>query len=289
MLLYSNQRVYRVYRTLRSFKDLQVLLAYDGATGDPTRGKVYLINEICNPSFIRTTIEEMLSLRRHSTFSEFAEVFSLNSKLYVVFHYNKSSALQDFLAHHKLPFAKRVLLVQNLLSKLSAYTALPVSVQLASVDFENINVQNDMSVSFNFAMHPNHFHSTTSHNDVYIGIANLINELFSKEVHTKEGRSLQLIMEKCERSVYKSVPEILIDARQIDTSSRWDKTRKWFDKKRPLLQKVKTLTFTVVLVLLIFVVYTRFISRDAVQTVGEPPVINQLGEIHLLQEEGAGD
>ncbi|OEF97122.1 hypothetical protein [Desulfuribacillus alkaliarsenatis] len=279
MLLQSNQRVYSIYQTLRSYKDLQVYLANEASVSNQATQKQYLINEFRNPELIRNCIEDMLSLQKDATVAEFVDVFTSGACLYTVFTYSQPYLLKDYVARHRLSFGNRVNLLKNILFKLSTYSQAPLPVLIHLVDTDNIHVHPDETIYFSFAFHPEQLQSSSTINTLYLKIANLVLLLFPKETDSRSNKQLQMVLKKCERAVYQSIPEIVKDVERIDTSTFTEKLKNWFQERKSQVQLLKNISLVALLLFFSFILYTRFIVPDNTTPVQAPVPVQQVGEL----------
>ncbi len=278
MILKTSNKHFAIYQKLRSYKELNLYLAKEG----DSNANHYLITEILCPQIIRSCIKELLALREEKSFSQFVDVFSFNSKLYLVLEYTKPMLLLDYLSKNKLTFGEKVKTLDNYLFQLASYASLPMSIRIALTDLENINLQPDHSVFFNFLLTPQSIGQSHDKASLLKGISAVIKAIFVQELSSTKGKELQLIIEKCEKSIYKTVPEIIKDVKNIDTSSTWDKLKLYLQEKKSSVQRVKDLGMTVFLVLLVVVVYSRFISPNPLGSQLVP--VTQIGEVVIIEE-----
>jgi hypothetical protein len=285
MLLHTDKRSFSVFQTLHSYKDVNVYLANelldDKQQANNANSRQYLINEIHSHDVIQLVIKDMLALQKESTFTEFIDVFTLDSKLYVVFSYNKPYLLNTYINRHKLSFANRVSLLQAYLFRLSTYMYLPMPILMSLIHEDNINVTPDEDIYFHFAFHPANLQPALTKQILFAEIALIIGKMFSDELTTHKGKQLRLIMQKCERNVYSSIPEIVKDVKQLDSRPFADKAKSWFTDKMSLLHKVKNFAFIGLIAVVVFVLYTRFISPSSIQPVDIPQSIQQVGELQI--------
>lgn len=280
MLLKTSNQVFTVFQTLRSYQKINVYLAKD-ATANANH---YLINEICCPQIIRSNIEELLTLRQEQNSPGFVDIFTQDSKLYLVFKYAKPSLIMDYLHKNKLSFTERVKLLENYLFNLSAWTSSPLAISRSLTDLDNINLYSEADIFFNFSLKPDHFQEPKDRSTLFNNIATLIRVLFAKELNSKKGRQLHLIIEKCEKSIYKTVPQIAKEVQGVDISSSGEKFKQYLQGKRSLLKQAKDYALIALIAVMVVIVYTRFISPSAIKPSQPVQPVTQVGEVLILQE-----
>lgn len=281
MRLKAKNRTFTVYQTLGSYQDVYVYLAREGADQENR----YLVNEIQSPQMIRTYLDELLSLQKDDNFSEFVDLFTLNSKLYLVFKYAKPFLFMDFLNKYTLSFPEKVTLMNNYLFQLSSYTRFSPIILQALTDPENINVSPDGTAYFNFSLKPQHFADPADKSAPFQGIAALLKTLFAKELASRKKKQLLFIIEKCEKGLYKSIPELKKDVQEIDTFSTWDKIKEYFQARKSVLKIIKNVGLAALIVVFLVIIYTRFIAPGPAQRADAPLPVEQIGEVTVQEEE----
>lgn len=281
MLLKAKNRTFSVFQTLGSYQDLCVYLARDTKGGETS----YLVNEISSPQVIRSSLKAMLSLRKESNISEFEDIFTLNSRLYVVFKYAKPYLLLDYLNKYRLSFAERVKLMENYLFQLSSYSHLPPAVLQSLTDPDNINIQRDRDVYFNFSFKPAYLLAAGDKANLFKRLGSLLKILFAGELSGSGKRELLVVMGKCEKNLYKSIPEMNRDVKGIDTSSNWDKVREYFHARKNTLNLLKNMGLTFLTIVIFIIIYTRFISPGPGAATEPAMPVTQIGEVTLETEE----
>lgn len=291
MHLPTDNRNYETFQTVKASKEVNVYLARDllyKATPD-VESPLYLVNEITDVDLIHNNIEQLLALRQERRITDFVDVFTLQSKLYLVFKHKKPYLLADYLTRHKLTYANRVKLLENVLFNISSHALFPDSILCALTEVDNIHVNPDESSFSSYALQASHLLPNSNRRDVWLGIARLIMQMFPEELMQKRGRTLHFIIEKCERSVYRSLPEIIHDVRLIDTATTWERFKRSLQERKQQLSLVKQFGWGVIIVLIVFVIYTRFISPNAAHNLDKQLPVKQVGEIIVIEATPSDD
>ena len=280
MRLNVKNRSFNVYQTLGSYNDVHVYLAREGASVKER----YLINEIRCPQMIRHHLGELLSLQQEDSFAELVDVFSFNSRVYVVFKYSSPSLLMNYLHKNQLSLMEKLKLIDHYFFQLSFYSRFSPKVVHALTDPDNINVSQDGSVYFNFSLKPAHFTGGEDKTSLSKRIASLLRMVFSEELAGRKKQPLLVILEKCDKGLYRSIPEVKKDMLKVDTTSFWDRVKNYLHERKHVLDTLKNLGVTALVVVFFVLVYTQYIAPGPHQTADTPVPVTQIGDVAVSEE-----
>ncbi len=280
MIIKTASRTFSVFQILSSYQDITVYLAKDKA--DITiNSDNYLINEICCKNLIQSCLEGLLTLHKEKNFSEFVDMFILDSNLYLVFKYTKPQLIMNYLDKHKLNFKERIKIAKSYLFQLSSYAPFSPAIVQSLTDPDNINIDSHGTIYFNFSLKQHYLFEPEDKSLLLNRIASFLKILFAKELAGKKGRQALIIIDKCEKSLYKSIPEIERDVQNIDTSSFWDKTKEYINSKKNTLKLILNLGLSVLTVIIIIFFYTNFIAPGPDKAPQQAPPITRISEVEI--------
>lgn len=192
-----------------------------------------IINEICDRSIINRCISGFSEIDKRKN-AEFIECFSENSRLYAIFEYTAGKNIKKYIQSEKLNISYRIILFKSVLHKFLEYYHYPGIIRTSVINHENIVVV-DNSVHFNFRIFYMGGDSKYTEEGVYIEIGNLLKIVFSP-AELKSENKLQIIAEKCNKNIYKSVAEVIRDIE--DAAGAIDKEKslktRMLEKKRKM-------------------------------------------------------
>lgn len=262
MFISSLKRDYFLFQTLNELGDVKSFVAKD-----PNTKSLFLINQIANRSLINTHIKELMSLEEERILEEFADLFTFDSNLYLAFKFTRPNPLVEYLHNNELSFAEKIELLKSYFFEMSALNNLPLVLKIALTDPDNINVHSDGHVYFNFLLKAEHFKTPMETSSFYSGIAQIIQTVFEKELTAKKGQKLQIIIEKCYKNLYHTLPEIIKDIEEVDTSSYLTRIIKRIKARYPkALEVFKKVSFAALAFLALFFIYTKYIGPATQQT-----------------------
>jgi len=280
MFISSLNRDYFLFQTLNEIGNVKSYVAKD-----PNTKSLFLINQLTNRSLINAHIKDLISIDEQRILEDFADLFTFDTKLYLVFKFNQPNPLVEYLHKSDWTFAEKIDLLKNYLFEISAQSELPLILKIALTDLDNINVHPDGFVYFNYLLKTEHFNGPMEPARVYFGIAQIIETIFDKDLTSKNGQKLQIIIEKCNKNLYHTLPEIIKDVEEIDTSSFFTRIKKKLQTKYPKALKIlKDASFVAMAFLALFFIYNKYIGPATQQTLNSQKPVTKIGDIVIIEE-----
>lgn len=279
MFIKTVNKEYFIVQTILSSPTINTYIVKENSA-DPDQ--LYIMNEIKNRKMIEYYLEDFMSIEHTRTLSDFISCFALESNLYVLFQYHPEKSLSKYLTHSSRTLDKRLDLAIKILFEMTAYTDLPLFIQKTILQPDNINIDENENIYFNYFIPSTPAEKKFSKEDLFTEIGILLNQLFHQELE-KKHQKLHIILTRCSKSLYHSIPEIIQDLKDVKASKPHSIKEKLFQKKKKWKSAVKK--WVIVGILLAVGIYLyRYSLRFKAQTTNmnvENPV-SQIGDRTII-------
>ncbi len=217
---------------------------------------------------------------------EFVDFFVEDKSFYGVFTYTqeeniKKSFSKEFNIYN---FDERCVILENILIYFDRISSFPNSIFGCLTEMQNIKIDDQKNISFVYNLKNMEKYSTVPESKDLIlkNIRNIIYTLLESESKAKFNKSLHIVLDKCERGVYGSIPELVIDLKKAEKSSKTSTWLKYFkyqmDLKKNTIEKVsKIATVSLIAAGMVYLVYNQLTSG---QSPGSAAMVVSIGGVN---------
>lgn len=273
---------YVVIANIFSDENISVLIGYKG---ENTLDNLYIINELSyEDSHIETFKDLFWIYCSEDRPKEFVDFFVENDKFYSVFKYVETEDIsRKFRKGFNLfKFDDRCIFLEDILIRIDRLQSFPVEVRGCLTEPQNIRVDDENNVHLIYNLQNiAKYKSEDAEELIAQNISHIIYTLLKPEADLKFNKSLHIVIDKCKRGVYRSVPEMVIDlkkAEKVSANSSWMGYIKYqISLHRPFINQVSRagLAFFVVAGI-VYLVHSKITEG---QDSGSAPTAVTIGEI----------
>ncbi len=216
----KNMYDYTLVGNLHSDENIEVLIAYKG---ENTPDNLYILNKI---PFIRKNMNlfEKFFFRYNAPdkIDTFEDLFVYDKSFYAIFKYKNCESIKDRFAKDVCVnvFEDRCAILEKILMRLSRLSDFPVNALICISDPNNICIDEDNKLHINYNFSNLFKNENCKMNDVYRNISDVIFTMLQAEAEVKYNKALQVVLDKCKNGLYSSIPELTVDLKKAEKSSK---------------------------------------------------------------------
>ena len=195
---------------------------------------------------------------------EFCDFFVHNDNFYSVFKYQETSNItqkydKELSTSH---FDERCKVLEQILMKVDQINKLPKNVAACVTETENICVDDDKNIIFNYNLKNIRNYKENDSKTIYEHIHDIIFTLLRQECEAGFNKQLHIVLDKCKKNVYSSIPEMIVDLKKAEkiskASSWWGYIKSKIELKKPIISKFSKMALTTAIIVGVFyVVYNK--------------------------------
>lgn len=218
--------------------------------------KVVLVNVLRERTLIDRYIALTIDLKQQEM-PEFIEFFSGDSQFYIVFAYVQGETLENRLCRVPLSFLERLLLWKRIIYQMTLYPEISCVWKTTALHAQNIICSAD-DIRFNFRFFDME-EDLTEKSKMYAQIYRLSQVIFKKQ-EIEKNADLRIVLDKCQKGVYRSFGEVLKDLEYVEASEEKERDARIIlkEKKAKLYQKLRYGTVLLVAVALLSYGYQKW-------------------------------
>ena len=217
---------YVIIASVFSSDDVNVLIGYKN---EKTLDNLYIINEFTHIKDDLSTFKMLFDIfNSNQKPAEFVDFFATSDKFYAVFEYTETEDIkQKYRKDFNIEsFDDRCIMLESILIRLDKLFSFPKCILGCLTEPENIRVDSEKNLHFiyNLKYLDKYSDPKTSQNLIYKNIGNIIKILLKPETEAQFNKSLHIVVDKCKRGVYPSIPPLVIElkkAEKISAASSW--------------------------------------------------------------------
>ncbi len=226
---------YQQIGTLREEMAVQVQIA-----ALPKReGTQYIINAIdVGPQTI-PLFEQCLQCFSEKIYPDFLSFFSEAGRFFLVFPNHKAFNLRMGFQGNpdEVSIGKRFALLHEILLKLHEACRLPLAVVIGAATPENIHIDPKGDVHLQFLLESKLVLEEVDGSMLYERIASIIALLLEQELESRTNQKLRIIIEKCEKHLYQSIPELIKELENAEETCSATEHHNWMAELYQRYQK----------------------------------------------------
>ncbi len=282
MLNINKTSDYVVIASLFSNKEMNILVAYQGKN---TLDNLYILNQFPyqkdNLKNFKILFDVFSSPNKPK---EFVNFFVEENMYYAVFKYLeieniKQKYRKEFSA---VPFDERCTILEDILIRIDKIYSLPTPIVGCLTEPQNIKISQEKEM---------YFHGNLQNLDVYNNetgkelilknLREIIFTLLEPEAQAGFNKTLHIVLDKCERGVYESIPEMIVELKKAEKLS---KTSSWFSYfkyqlslRKNLIAKLSKISLSALVIAGLF--YLAYSKLTEGQQSGSAPVVVSIGDV----------
>ena len=276
-----NMYDYTLIGNLHSDENIEVLIAFKE---ENTPDNLYILNKI---PFTRENMDLFKKFffcyNDKNKISDFEDLFVFDKHFYVIFKYYSCESIKKRFAKDVCVnvFNDRCSLLEKILMKLNRRYNFPVSALTCISNPENICIDKDNKIHIKYDFSALFENSSDKINSVYKNIRNIIYTMLQAEADVKYNKALHVVLDKCNNGLYASIPELTVDLKKAEKSSKsttlWSYIKYRISLRQSIISKVaKYATASAVVGGLLYLGYSKLFQNTASSAVA--PVV-AIGEV----------
>ncbi len=230
------------------------------------KGGFFSVLAIKNKKLFPSVISFLADIDKIKAFTDYIEYFLFEDKLCVVMRYTQGISLRNKTANESLTINERLEIGRKLLERV-VLQEIPDFFLCRCFCFENIVVENDLSVSFNYPVNDISDIAPCSHEDAMNSISTVLTELFSYEIERKVPevmvaffRNLPALLEEDMIEIYSAYHEMMTAIGNIPKDELEEPNSVWFklwDKMKAFFSFMKKVVMAgFIIAALAYLIYT---------------------------------
>lgn len=280
---------YVIISTIFSSENFNAKIAYKGKK---TTDNFYIINEFnFEKEFLDTFTNLFNIFKSDDKPSMFVDFFVENDKFYSIFKYTES---ENIIKKYKknfntTTFDNRCIVLEKILMYIDKIYKFPHTILGCVTEPENIKIDSDTNIKFiyNFKNMNKYSDSLTSKNLILKNITDIICIILEAEVEAKFNKELHIVIDKCKRDVYNSLPELIIDLKRAEkickTSSWISYIKLQLSLRKHILNKISKISLNLIIIAgLWYFIYSQMTSG---QVSGSSTILVSIGGINYNANE----
>ena len=234
----NNLTDYVIIANVSESNACKVSIAYKG---ENTLDNLYVINEFdydkADLHFFKKLFSVYSSPKKPK---EFCDFFVEKEKFYAIFKYNEAPDIKKRYDKElgTAAFEDRCKMLELILIKIDSLIKFPYEVVGCVSEYENIKVDDDKNIFLTYNLSHISKYRGCSLNTVFENIRNIIYNLLPGECDAPFNKQLHIVLDKCKNGVYSSIPELIIELKHAEETS---KTSSWLKYIKYQLSLKKTL------------------------------------------------
>ena len=217
---------YVVIANIFESPEVSVLIGYKG---ENNLDNLYVINEFEYKKEELETFKELFSIYDSPQKpKEFVDFFVENDKFYSVFKYVETEDISRKFrfGFNAFSFDDRCTFLEDILIRIDKIKNFPAVIRGCLTEPENLRVDEEKNIHLIYNLkNIVKYKSEDAEDLIAQNISNIIYILLKPEADAKFNKSLHIVIDKCKRRVYRSIPEMVIDLKKAEkickTSSWW--------------------------------------------------------------------
>lgn len=250
------------------FKDEKISVNI-ACKGEKRTENLYLLNE-----FIYDKEDLYIFKKLFSIFSsprkpiEFVDFFVSNEKFYAAFKYDETNNIKKKYerALSTTHFDDRCRILELILMKMDSINTLGPEFAGCISEPENIKVDDEKNIIIDYNLKNIFKYRGANSKIIYKNIRNIIFSLLPAECSAGFNKQLHIVLDKCERGVYSSIPELIVElkkAEKISKSSSWISYIKYvYTLKKPIIDKISKGALTATIFIGIIYLINAQLNKD---------------------------
>lgn len=273
---------YVVIASLFSNKEMNILVAYQGKN---TLDNLYILNQFPYKKDNLKTFKMLFDVfSSKNKPKEFVNFFVEDNMYYVVFKYLEIENIKQ--KYHEefsaVPFDERCTILEDILIRIDKISSLPTPIIGCLTEPQNIKIDKDKKINFHGNLQNLEIYNNQTGKDLILkNIHQIIFTLLKPEAQAGFNKPLHIVLDKWQRGVYESIPEMIVELKKAEKLSR---TSSWFSYLKYQLSLHKDLTSKISKVVLSSLVvaglfYLAYSKLTEGQQSGSAPVVVSIGDI----------
>ena len=253
MLNVKRNADYTHVATLSKSEDVNVSIAY---RGNNPQENLYIINKIPLESKNLDLFKKLyFSFYESKKPNEFEKFFVSEKYFYSIFKYTKAESIKQKFNKNICTtlFDERCKILEYILMKIDKISTLPQEVLASILKPENILIDADRHIHILYNFEHVFEYKKDAKLAVFQNIGDIIFTMLQAEAEAKYNKSLHVILGKCKKGVYSSIPQLVVDlkkAEKISKNSNWISYIKYqISLRRPIINKVSRVVTGISLVI----------------------------------------
>lgn len=158
---------------------------------------------------------------KESQNKDISNFFASDQYFYIVFKYIKAENIANKYHTSRLTdsLEKRFQILYSILIKLDSISSLPLYAFLSVISLDNICIDDNENVQIVYNLDKVLSNDKYSSNKiVFVKIADIIRLMLSNELKNKYNSQIKIIVEKCEKQLFTSIPQLIIELKKIEST-----------------------------------------------------------------------
>ncbi len=192
-------------------------------------GTQYVINAIEVGPQTLSLFEQCLQCFSEKKYPEFLSFFSEAGRFFLVFPNSKAFNLRMGFQGNpdEVSIGKRFALLYEILLKLHEACCLPLPLVIGAATPENIHIDQRGKVQLQFLLESKLVLEEVDSRLLYERIARIIALLLEQELESRTNQRLRIIVEKCEKHLYQSIPELVKELESAEETCSASEHHNW--------------------------------------------------------------
>ncbi len=273
---------YVVIASLFSNKEMNILVAYQEKN---TLDNLYLLNQFPYKKDNLKTFKMLFDIfSSPNKPKEFVNFFVEENMYYAVFKYLgceniKQKYRKGFSAQS---FEERCTILEDILIRIDKIYSLPIPIVGCLTEPQNIKITKEKEVHFHGNLQNLEIYNNSTGKELILkNIREIIFTLLEPEAQAGFNKPLHIVLDKCERGVYESIPEMIVElkkAEKISKTSSWISYFKYqISLRKNLIAKLSKISLSALVVAGIF--YLAYSKLTEGQQSGSAPVLVSIGDV----------
>ena len=200
---------YKILATLTSNNNISIFVA----SCKGKKNQLYAINKI--PKENKSILNDFFSYyQSNNRCKEMKDLFTIEDYIYIIFEYTQAETLEKCFRQEKNIYTleERKLILQNILIKISnLIDTMPLNLLISIIRLENISIDQNKDFHFIYNLSSIISNNKADIKILFKNLSSIIKAVFDVEIKEKKLPSINLIIDKCNFGLYKSIPELIVD------------------------------------------------------------------------------
>ncbi|MGN1043938.1 MAG: hypothetical protein ACI4PR_03955 [Acutalibacteraceae bacterium] len=283
MVKMNNKENYMAIATPYEDPNIKISIAYKGEKN--LQNNLFLINEIpYNNKNLRTfkTLFNIFSNKNRP--KEFLNFFIHDKKFYSVFNYTEAPTIKEKFNKNlnTTAFKDRCKILENILIKIDKIIHFSPEIVACVTEPENIKITDKKEILFIYNLKNIELYEKNAKEKINENMHDIIFATLKQECEAGFNKQLHIVLYKCKKGLYSSIPEMIIDlkkAEKVSMTSSWGSYLRYqLSLRAPLIKKISQTSLTCAIVIgLVYLGYTKIKEG---QTIGSASAIVSIGNIN---------
>lgn len=270
----SNYTDISQYTIVGNLVDNKNICVYVAAKTPDTLDDLYIINR-----FPHTTVNENLFKGLFTYYSsdnkskDMDNFFASEDYFFAVFKYKSGESIKKIFAKNvtTVDYNTRCKILSEILVKIDSISSMPLSTLLCATLIQNICIDSDgdFSIIYNFS-EIDSFENANEKN-LYENIAKIIEAALETELSKKYNHKLQIVLDKCRKQIYKSIPELIFDLEKTEEQCKDNNLKSYImdyiDTNKKMIKRFSWIGGAILIVVGgASYIYSNFFSKNPAST-----------------------